>query len=88
MAMTYEEKIAAAELRLKQLKAAKQKAEARAKMAKNKVVRAMDTRRKILAGAVILERMARGEFDGFKEALNHDLMRENDRALFGLEPKI
>ena len=50
--------------------------------------RADDTRRKILAGAMLLDKMERGVFPKpYVQALMDDfLSRETDRALFDLEP--
>ena len=52
-----EAKIKAQEEKLKQLKAQKQQIEARKRAAAAKVTRQQDTRRKVLAGAMILEMM-------------------------------
>lgn len=83
---TVEERIATLETKLKQAKAQKQKIEARKRLAESKAKRATDTRKKILIGAVILEKIARGELkqEFLLDALDAMLTRENDRALFDL----
>ena len=75
--------VEAAILKLQQAKAkaAKIKAQAAAKMAK--VERTKDTRRKILAGSVVLSRMDRGQL---LQMLDTVLTRPDDRALFDLPP--
>ena len=46
-----------------------------------------DTRRKILAGALLLAKVESGDFDSrtFKRWLDKALTRDDDRKLFGLE---
>ncbi len=53
-----------------------------------KAARALDTRRKILAGAVVLARIERGQLqaDEWRAWLDTGLVRERDRTLFGLPP--
>lgn len=89
MAMSIEEKIKAQEEKLKQLKAQKQKIEARKRAAVAKVIRQQETRRKILVGAMVLEMMERDEnmHQRFMERLDGYLARPHDRALFGLPEK-
>ena len=81
-----EASIEAQQKKLAQLKAHKQKIEARQKAKLQGVARQQDTRRKILAGAMLLEIMANdvelqksmlGKLSAF-------LTREDDRKLFGL----
>jgi hypothetical protein len=81
-----DERIKAQEDKLKQLKALKQKQEAQKKAAAARVVRAEDTRRKILAGALVLEMMGSDEETKtrFLARLDKFLNRPDDRALFGL----
>lgn len=81
-----EERIKAQEDKLKQLKALKQKQEAQKKAAAARLVRAEDTRRKILAGALVLEMMAGDDETKtrFIARLDKFLTRPDDRALFGL----
>lgn len=88
-----EEQINAAEQRLKQLKALKQKRDARTRMTEAKKRRADDTRRKILMGAFALEVLERAgvspdlyEIGG--ERFKDWLTRSDDRALFGLAPEV
>ena len=83
------ERIREAEERLKQLKAKQQQIEARKRAAEAKAKRAADTRKKILLGALALQLM---ESDGgqnavFMDRLDRFLVRTDDRALFGLQPK-
>ena len=51
--------------------------------------RKRETRRKILAGAMVLDRVARKDLSEklFKADMDHFLEREQDRALFGLPPR-
>lgn len=50
--------------------------------------RKVETRKKILAGAYILEKHERGgTLEGFVKELGDFLIREHDRVLFGLPPK-
>lgn len=90
-----EDKIAAAEKRaqeaakrLKQLKAQREMIEARKLQTILKGQRADDTRRKILAGALVLDMMERDEQTRakFLARLDKYLTRTDDRALFGLPP--
>jgi len=57
--------------------------------AEAKKQRAEDARRKILVGAVVLAAVERGEWDhtALKKLLEAGLVRDRDRALFGLPPK-
>ncbi len=75
--------------KLKQAKARKQKMEARKRANETKKLRAQDTRRKILAGAVMLTRAANDEQVNalLRSALDEALTRPDDRALFGMEIK-
>ncbi|WP_228098389.1 mobilization protein [Chitinilyticum piscinae] len=81
------DKISKLEEQLKQAKAQRQKIEARKRAADAKRSRAEDTRRKILAGALVLEMMERDETarGRFMERLDAYLTRPDDRALFGLQ---
>ncbi len=81
-----EASIEAQQKRLAQLKAQKHRIEARAKARAQEITRKQDTRRKILAGAMLLELMAK-DADLQKQMmakLEGFLTREDDRALFGL----
>lgn len=81
-----DETITALEEKLKQAKAKKQKIEARKRAATSELKRKQTTRRKILVGAAILEKVARGEWPESRllEMLDKTLIRPYDRALFGL----
>lgn len=74
--------------KLAQLKAKRQAIEARLRAEEKKRSRQQDTRRKILAGAFLLE--AAGEYPVKLEiegkTLEKFLTRDDDRALFGLMP--
>lgn len=81
-------KIAEQEKKLKQLKEQKAQAERRAKAVMKKRERANDTRRKILLGALWLEKLKNGtaSVEKAKEQLDPFLKRNADRELFGLPP--
>ncbi|PLY39358.1 mobilization protein [Janthinobacterium sp. ROICE36] len=81
-----EERIKTQEEKLKQLKALKQKQEAALRAEQAKKDRAAETRRKILAGALVLEIMAGDEETKlrFISRLDKFLTRPDDRRLFGL----
>lgn len=83
-----EERIKAAELKLKQLKVQQQKLEARKRAAESKKQRAADTRRKILIGSMFLDQMNKNAETKAKmmERLDAYLTRPDDRALFELPP--
>ncbi len=74
--------------KVKQLKAKKELIEARKVHALIKGKRSDDTRRKILAGAMVLEVSSRDEEARlrFMERMDKFLVRPDDRALFGLPP--
>lgn len=81
-----EEALKAAQDKLKQAKALKQKQEARQRATLAKAERAADTRRKVLVGAAILAKVERGEWpkDKLLAMLDTALTRPHDRELFGL----
>ena len=81
-----EDRIAATEAKLKQLKAAQLKTEARKRAALTKRQRQDDTRRKVLAGAVLLARVENGEWakEDLQAMMDQALTRNEDRALFEL----
>ncbi len=83
---TLDERIAALEAKLRQEKAKKQQIEARRRTMESKKKRSEDTRRKILVGALILDRVERGEWpqEKLRAMLDAALTRDDDRALFGL----
>jgi hypothetical protein len=81
-----DQQISTLEERLKQLKLRAQRIEARKKAIDSKRERKADTRRKILVGAVVLEKVEQGVIEeaAFRGWLESALTREHDRALFGL----
>lgn len=81
-------KIEAQTEKLRRLKEQKAKAERRARAAAKKQERAKDTRRKILLGAMLLEKIKRGETspERIRAAIDPFLRRNADRELFGLPP--
>lgn len=85
---TIDEKIKVLEEKLRQEKAKKQKIEARKKHLDSKAQRTADTRKKILIGAFMLERMEKNEETKTKliSQLDQYLTRASDRELFGLSP--
>lgn len=86
--VTLEEQIEKQKEKLEQLKARKQAIEARKKSSDAKKLRADDTRRKILAGAFLLNFIENENEDTLKikEKLGKFLTKDNDRALFGFSP--
>ena len=82
-----EASIEAQQKKLAQLKAQRQRIEARDSARAQATTRKHDTRRKILAGAMLLELMSK-DADLQKQMLaklEGFLTREDDRALFGLQ---
>lgn len=90
VARTLEEQIAAAEQRVAQLKARKEAASERALQRMLRGKRSDDTRRKILVGAVILAQVEQGKWprERLLALLDTALVRDDDRALFGLPPRV
>lgn len=88
MATAIDEKIKALEEKLKQEKAKKRRMEAAKKAAENQALRKLETRKKILLGAMVISRMEKSpEFKAqWMSAINRELTRSDDRQLFGLEP--
>jgi hypothetical protein len=86
MVLNREQRIAAIELRLRQLKCQQQRVEARRRHLAARLARKEDTRRKILVGAVVLAKVDQGviEESVLRGWLNGALTRSDDRALFGL----
>ena len=80
---TIEDTIKALEKKLAQAKEKAKKIEAAKKAKEAKAERTKDTRRKILAGSVVLSRMDRGQL---VQMLDTVLTRPEDRALFNLPP--
>jgi hypothetical protein len=81
-----DERIATLQERLQQLKARQQRIAARQKSLESRRSRKTDTRRKILAGAIVLAKLGQGEFGQaqFYRWLDEELTRADDRALFDL----
>jgi hypothetical protein len=79
-----EERIETLKERLKQLETRKTRAEARKRALLARRARKDDTRRKILAGAIVLAKVDQGELDPktFQKWLDQGLLRDDDRALF------
>jgi hypothetical protein len=84
-----EQQIKALEERKKQLLARKQRIEARENEALGKEMRKVDTRRKILLGAMTMEMMDEDESARARilKRLDTFLSRPDDRRLFGLDAK-
>ena len=80
------EQITVLEGRLKQLKARQQRVEARRRFIEAKRTRKVDTRRKVLVGAVVLARAEQGHLPEaeLRAWLDEALTRDDDRALFEL----
>ena len=83
-----DDRIAGLEEKLRQLKVRQTRAEARKRALLSRRARKDDTRRKILAGAIVLAKVESGELDAkrFREWLDRALTRTEDRALFELPP--
>jgi large subunit ribosomal protein L7/L12 len=86
MADKISNRIDALEQRLRELKAQQQRIEGRKRATKARRDRREDLRRKILVGAIVLEKVDRGEIEKgvLLEWMKGALSREEDRALFGL----
>ena len=86
MATKIDERIAGLEERLNQLKVRQARTEARQRALLSRQARKDDTRRKILAGTVVLAKVAAGELDEkrFRQWLDEALTRQDDRGLFDL----
>ena len=83
------QRISELEAKLKQLKVRQQRIDARARALASSRARKDDTRRKILIGAMLQARVDAHQLDHAElEAwLDAYLTRDDDRALFGLNPK-
>ena len=80
-----EQRIAKQEERLKQLKAQKQAKDAREKAKQKEQDRKNDTRRKILLGSYLLNKMEdEAEKEKILAGINEYLTEDRDRKLFGL----
>ena len=82
------ERIGALEERLKQLKAKQQKIDARQRAKEARQARQAETRRKFLAGAIVLAQVERDAIANaqFRQWLDDSLESDEDRALFDLPP--
>lgn len=80
------ERIKAIQQKLAELQAEEKRLELKRKAVFSKKERAAETRRKILIGALILDRVDRGEWprDRLLAMLDAGLSRPDDRVLFGL----
>ena len=83
-----DERISGLEEKLKQLKTRQARLEARKRALASRQARKDDTRRKILAGAIVLTRVEQGKLPEveFRSWLDAALTRADDRALYGLRP--
>jgi hypothetical protein len=83
-----EQRIKDTQAKLKQLREQARKHDARKKFEEAKQQRAVETRRKILIGALIWDSAVRseGELSALLSRLNSYLRRADDRLLFGLAP--
>ena len=86
MTTTLDDRIQSLQDRLSQLKVRQARAEARQQHLAARSARRDDTRRKILVGAIVLDRVAAGSLDPatLKSWLDAGLNRPADRALFDL----
>ncbi len=86
MTTKIDDRIKAAEERLKKLKLKNARVKARARTAQSRTARREDTRRKFLVGAVVLSRVERGLITDaeLQEWMSAALERPEDRALFEL----
>jgi hypothetical protein len=84
--VTREERIAAMEARLRQLKCQQLRVEARRRHLAGRLARKADTRKKILVGAVVLAKVDQGVLADatLRGWLDAALTRNDDRDLFGL----
>ena len=83
-----EDRIAQLEWKPKQEQAKKAQIEAKKRALANQKSHADDTRRKILVGAIILNKVATGDWpeNKFIQMVDTHLTRDGDRALFVLLP--
>ena len=86
MATKIEQRVKAAEERLKRLKAKHARARARERTAQSRTARRDETRRKFLVGAVVLARVEKGllQESELRGWMDEALEQAEDRALFGL----
>jgi hypothetical protein len=81
-----DEKIAAAELKVKQLKTRQRQQEARQRSLAARNQRSQELRKKILVGAIVLAKVDAGEIPpaDLRHWLDQGLTRSDDRELFEL----
>ena len=84
-----EDKIAAAEAKVKQLKVRQRQIDARKRSLAARNERGKDLRRKILVGAIVLEKVKAGEIPtaDLHRWIEPKITRAEDRALFDLPTK-
>jgi hypothetical protein len=84
-----DEQISTLQERLKQLKLRQQRTDARRRALDEQRERKLETRRRFVVGAVMLERVRSGGLDRnqLQIWLDEALTRAEDRALFDLPPK-
>jgi hypothetical protein len=84
-----DEKIAAAEAKVKQLKVRQRQIDARKRSLAAKNERGKDLRRKILVGAIVLAKVDAGEIpkEDLRRWIEPKITRADDRALFDLPPR-
>jgi hypothetical protein len=84
-----DEKIAAAELKVKQLKTRQRQLEARKRSIAAKNQRSQEVRRKILVGAIVLAKVEAGEIpkEDLRRWIEPKITGADDRALFDLPAK-
>jgi hypothetical protein len=83
-----DDQISTLQQKLLELKLRQQRVDARRQAIRANRERKAETRRRILLGGLILEKMQRGETDRQQilDWLDQSLRRVSDRALFGLQP--
>ncbi len=83
-----DEQISTLQQRLTQLKLRQQRIDARKRALETQRERKLETRRKILLGALVLSKLEAGQMDArqLREWLDQALNRAEDRALFDLPP--
>ena len=81
-----DERIAAAALKLRQLKTQQQRAEARRRSIATKNERSQEVRRNVLVGAIVRAKVEAGEIPKaqFRHWLDQAITRDDDRELFEL----
>jgi uncharacterized protein (DUF3084 family) len=81
-----DDQISALQTRLSQLKLRQQRLDTRKRAIEVQRERKAETRRKILVGGIVLDKLRQGEIDGeqFRGWVDQALTRADDRALFGL----